>query len=168
MDEFIAARTQIAKLDSMERALNPDSGELNLNKIGKLSDKGDPLTGNLKIVGDFANATEGKFTRPTASMPNPGSSGLDGPVQLGAMLLGGIKGMAISTANLARDPVRAAILSKPGQRLLAQPNYKPASMAVEEVSDATRRIAAQIAIAMGSEVREPQSAFMPESVDTRR
>jgi hypothetical protein len=168
MADFLAARQRYAQLDAMDRALNPKSGEMDLNKIARRIDKREPLSGALDVVGGFAKATEGKFTRPTASMPNPGSSGLDGPVQLGAMLLGGIKGMAISTANLARDPVRAAILSKPGQRLLAQPNYKPASMAVEEVSDATRRIAAQIAIAMGSEVREPQSAFMPESVDTRR
>jgi hypothetical protein len=166
MDDFIAARRQYAKLDDMERALNPDSGEFNLNKIGKLSDKGEPLTGNLKVVGDFANATEGKFTRPTASMPNPGSSGLDGPVQMGALLAGGIKGLAISAANLARDPVRSMILSKPGQKLLAQPNYKPAAAASEEVSNAARIIAAQIAIRMGSQVNE--SVFMPKPVDARR
>jgi hypothetical protein len=166
MDRFIEGRRRWAKLDGIEKAINTDSGEIDLNKIGALSAKGRPLSGAMDVVGGFANATKGKFTRPTASMPNPGSSGLDGPVQMGALLAGGVKGLAISAANLARDPVRAAILSKPGQRLLAQPNYKPAAAASEEVSNAARIIAAQIAIRMGSQVNE--NAFMPKPVDTRR
>jgi hypothetical protein len=164
MDDFIAARRQYAKLDDMERALNPDSGEFNLNKIGKLSQKGDPLTGNLKTVGDFANAFEGRFTRPSASIPNPGVSALEPVAMAGAGLAGGVKGLAVGTANmLLRDPLRAGLLSKTGQKWLATPSYKPAAAASEEVSTFARRLAAQIALQMGSQINE-ESLFLPKPV----
>lgn len=118
----------------------------------------------MDVVGGFANATKGKFTRPTASMPNPGSSGLDGPTQMAALLAGGIKGLVISTANLARDPVRAAILSKTGQKLLAKPNYVPRTVADQQVTNMAQRIAAIMALQMGSQVNPEKNPFMPPAL----
>lgn len=164
MNRFLAGRQQWAKLDGIEKALNTDSGEIDLNKIGALSAKGKPLSGAMDVVGGFANATKGKFTRPTASMPNPGSSGLDAPTQMAALLAGGIKGLVISTANLARDPVRAAILSKPGQKLLAQPNYVPRTVADQQVTNMAQRIAAIMALQMGSQVNPEKNPFMPPAL----
>jgi len=165
MADFMAARTQYAKLDDMQRALNPDSGEINLNKIGKLSQKGEPLTGKLKTVADFSNAFEGKFTKPTASIPNPGSSALEGPSVLFGGVMGGLKGAAVAGANVfLRDPIRNAILSKPGQRLLATPNYVTRTVADQQVTNMAQRIAAIMALQMGSQVNPEKNPFMPQPV----
>lgn len=165
MADFMAARTQYAKLDDMQRALNPDSGEINLNKIGKLSQKGEPLTGKLKTVADFSNAFEGRFTKPTASIPNPGSSALEGPSVLFGGVLGGLKGATVAASNVfLRDPIRNAILSKPGQRLLATPNYVTRTVADQQVTNMAQRIAAIMALQMGSQVNPEKNPFMPQPV----
>jgi len=164
MADFIAARREIAKINAVAGALNPDNTTIDLRAFGSMSDKGVPLDGAMKTVGAFSNATEGKFTRPTASMPNPGSSGLDAPAQMAAWLAGGIKGLAISTANLARDPVRNAMLSKWGQKTLAQPNYVPRTVADQQVTNMTKRIAAIMALQMGSRVNPEKNPFMPQPV----
>jgi len=164
MADFIAARREIAKINAVAGALNPDNTTIDLRAFGSMSDKGVPLDGAMKTVGAFSNATEGKFTRPTASMPNPGSSGLDAPAQMAAWLAGGIKGLAISTANLARDPVRNAMLSKWGQKTLAQPNYVPRTVADQQVTNMTQRIAAIMALQMGSQVNPEKNPFMPQPV----
>jgi hypothetical protein len=84
-------------------------------------------------------------------------------------VLGGLKGAAVAVANVfLRDPIRNAILSKPGQKLLAQPNYVPRTVADQQVTDITRRIASNVAIAMGSRVNPekkpaaPTDGFLPE------
>lgn len=123
------ARTTIAKTWDVERALNLGDGNVNAKIIGKALDRGRPLTGNLEIIGRFAEGPGRQFTREGAAVPTPGVSALNIPM---AALLGeqgfqhfGAPGVAAAAIPFARGGVRGGLLSDIYQQNFNRPDYTP-------------------------------------------
>jgi hypothetical protein len=124
--EFRKARTLIAKTHVLERALNPGDGNIDAHKVASLLKRGEPLTGELDIIGRFASAFK-KETRTASVVPSPGVSGTDAAAS--AMLgtagygaAGGPIGLAAAGLPLLRNPTRSLLLSDMYQRrLLREP-----------------------------------------------
>ena len=56
LSEFQSQRMQLAKIGTVERAMNPTTGEINLRKLASMHEKNPKLfTGNIKTVADFAS-----------------------------------------------------------------------------------------------------------------
>lgn len=117
-----AARTQIAKVKNVEKALNEVTGNVDAIKLGKQLEKGAPLTGELKTVASAARAFP-KATRELTRESMPGVSPLDYWSSLG------MAGMLSNPLPLAlpagRIGARALALSPAYQRLTGMPGYGP-------------------------------------------
>jgi hypothetical protein len=117
------ARTAIAKTHDVERALNIGDAGVSARAMGKQLDKGAPLSGNLKTMGKFAEAF------PEAVTDHPKAAGVSYTNTIASALLGlegshfGAKYAAAGiAAPWVRGGLRSALLSGPGQRLLARPD----------------------------------------------
>jgi len=117
------ARKQIAKTYTVERALNKATGDISAPTIGRMLNKGQPLSDGLDVVGRFNQAFP-KFTGTGATSPAAGvskaemlSGGLLGT--LGAVGLGPY-GAAAAMLPLLSHPARAVALSSATQ---AAPKY---------------------------------------------
>lgn len=123
LDNFQAARTTIAKTHTAEQALNP-SGSFVASTYAKAADKGKPLTGNQKLVADFAGTYPRATQEVTSSMP--GISPLDYAAFGG--VAAALHNPTVMAGLVGRPITRAAILSKPYQRAMTQPQYQPNSL----------------------------------------
>jgi len=112
LDKFREARKLIAQTYSVEKALNPASGNVSAVKLGQQLTRGKPLDGPLAAAGRFGQA----FPKAAREIADSGS------VRNTDVILGG------ATAALAREPsyllypfarqgARELLLSKMGQRL---------------------------------------------------
>lgn len=123
---LVDARKQIAKTYTVERALNKATGDISAPVIGRLMDKGKPLSDGLDTVGRFNQAFP-KFTGAGASTP---AAGVSKSEMLAGTLLGGMgvlgtgspEGALLATLPLLSHPARAAALSKALQKT---PQYGP-------------------------------------------
>jgi hypothetical protein len=124
--QFADARTKLAKIHEVERALNSEAGRISAPAFGKALEKKVPLTGNLKTIGEFDNIFP-QVSRPGEMVPAPGVSATNAITS--AMLAGGgyaamgPAGIALAAAPALRGPVRNLILSKPYQKLMVNPRY---------------------------------------------
>lgn len=121
---FRKARQLMAKTYTVENALNETTGDVSAKTLGRMLDKGKPLTGGLRKAARFARAFEGS-ARDVAHIRDPSEFGY------GDLLLGGLGGAAthMATGNVAglaalaaRPTARHLMLSEIGQR---QPSYGP-------------------------------------------
>lgn len=127
-DQWDDSRRTIAKTYSVEKALD-GAGNVDASKLAKQSLKGKPLSPELQIAADFANAFP-KATRLGASKESmPGISPLDAFVGtslgLGEHAAGGSPAAAITTGiavPAARVAARSFATSGVGQRM-AKPPY---------------------------------------------
>jgi ribosomal protein L29 len=118
------ARQNIAKVHTIDKAMNDATGEINAQELLKLQNKNTPLTGEAKQIADFASAYP-EISKPGAKIPTAGVSKSEA---LAALLLGGVghaatgnfMGTLLSTLPLLSHPARAAALSKTLQKM---PNY---------------------------------------------
>lgn len=120
MAAFRKARQDIAKSYSVQKAVNPGSGDVSAQVLARELQKGKPLSGELKTIAEVANsfpkATQALKESPKAVSP------LDFAFGGGAGLATG-NPMALATL-LARPAARSALLSKTYQGLLSNPqNY---------------------------------------------
>lgn len=113
------ARKQIAKTYTVERALNKATGDVSAPVIGRLYDKGKPLSDGLDTVGKFSQAFP-KFTATGVSNPAPGVGKTE---MLASALLGtggaaaaGPVGLAMGALPLLSHPARSLALSKALQK----------------------------------------------------
>lgn len=133
VDKLKEARMLIAKSYNVEDALNVANGNVDARVLGSALDKGAPLTGDLSTVAKFSEAFS-PYTREATQVPSPGVSKSEA---LAATLLGGggllaggpVAGAIGAALPLLSGPTRSLVLSKPYQRLMAQPNYEPGQMA---------------------------------------
>lgn len=96
------ARTTLAKVYDVEKALNSASGNVDAQKIAKMADKGRPLTGDLKTIADFAR----QFPKANQTVERMGSLPQLSPLDFGfAGMSGGAEGL------LARPAARSLALS---------------------------------------------------------
>jgi hypothetical protein len=89
--ELRQARENLAKNFTVERALNVADGNVDALVIGRLRDKGSPMTGGLKTIGDFANAFR-QFARQESKVP---AAGVSKSEWLAGGLLGTVGGSAL-------------------------------------------------------------------------
>lgn len=133
LQQFRDARQLIAKTYSVEKALNPTSGNVDARKLAAQLAKGKPLSGELKDAAEFA----ARFPKAAQSIEGMGSLPQTSPLDwaLGA-------GMSASTANplmlasvMARPAARKLALSPVVQnRLIASQASNPLVMALGDPS----------------------------------
>ena len=121
MNNLREARVEIAKIHQVENAFNPSSQNVDPAYFAKLSQKGAPLTGNLKIIGDFANQFP-RYVKETSKLASPGASSVN---SLGAAVLGTFGNLKTAGALASRGPVGSLMLSGPYQNLFVKPSYGP-------------------------------------------
>lgn len=114
------AREMIAKTYTVERALNKGSGDIDARVLGRMFDKGKPLSDGLDVVGKF-NQAYPKFTSPAPSTQVPGVSYVDAMAMptlgaLGSIASGNSAGMLAAGIPLLRGPARSLALSKAMQK----------------------------------------------------
>ena len=135
VEQLKASRQLIARTYDVERALNLGDGNVSASIIGRMLDKGAPLTGELKVIGKFAQAFP-RVSRDASMIPPPSASGTDA---FSTALMGGIgysaggpAGAAIGAGlPLMRTPARNYALSKGLQaRLLREPYQELGQAAV--------------------------------------
>ena len=146
VEQLKAARQLYARTYDVERALNLGDGNVSASIIGRMLDQGRPLSGELKIVGKFAQAFP-RMSRDASMVPPPGVSGTDAASSafLGTAGYGmaGPMGIAAAGLPLLRAPARNLVLSQGYQsRLLPAPRplpVGPLSRATGAVIDSAMR-----------------------------
>lgn len=119
--DFREARKLIAKTYSVESALNASTGNVNAKKLAQQLAKGKPLSGELKKVGQFAQAFPEAAREITSSIP--GINPLD---YTGAAISAAAAGNPSFLAMIAGRPAaRSLLLSGPYQRAMTTPSYSP-------------------------------------------
>ena len=122
VNQLSDARKQIAKTYDVGRTLNVGDASVSAPVIGRLLDKGRPLSEELKTIGQMQQAFA-PYLREGASIPTPGVSKSEA---LASALLAtagsatsGPIGLAAGALPLLSGPVRSMLLSKPYQSLMA-------------------------------------------------
>lgn len=127
MQRFKDARVALAKNHDVESALIEGGGSVDARAIGRMFQRGDKMTGDLRTIGSFANNFP-KNVQPERSMGTPDAHNL----KFGMSLLAGGGGMAgLGPVGLAAGAIpllsgpaaRGAMFSKPMQSALANPSY---------------------------------------------
>jgi hypothetical protein len=121
--EYQAARRNIAKLHDIQSALTP-GGHIDARVLAKIGEN-QPLSGELKTIADFAGnfpkavQTGEKVGSPMVHALRPSIGSAVGGV------IGGVPGAAVGAATGVAVPwlARGAMLSGPGQSLMATPSY---------------------------------------------
>jgi hypothetical protein len=119
--EWREARTQIAKVHDAESVFDAASGTFSARELGKLADKGKPLSGGMKQVAEFALA----FPRITQDAEKIAQKSGVSQYDMWAGV-----GAAVATGQPAAAAVAAvpwltqrALLSPAGQRIFGKPDY---------------------------------------------
>ena len=124
VDELREARKLLAKSYTVKRALNPATGDINASVLAKIIKKRDPLSDELKTIGDFGS-TFPKFSGEASKTPAPGVSKLEG--MAAAILAGGgasyygPEGAVLGGLALLSPVARNALLSKLLQKATVKP-----------------------------------------------
>lgn len=130
VDALRAARKQIAKTYTVDRALNDAAGTVDARVLGRLYEKGKPLSDGLEVVGQFASAFP-TINKSTGQVGSPAAHNLR---SMASMLMGG--GAAMATGNpiglaaaavpwMAPAAARGLMFSGPSQRGLLSAPIRP-------------------------------------------
>jgi hypothetical protein len=127
------ARKQIAKTYTVERALNDATGTVNARVLGRIYDKGQPLSDGLDTVGRFASGFP-SVNQASQQMGSPGAHNLRAMLSGGAGVLGatsmGPAGLAAAALPYAAGAGSRSLMFRPGaQRALANPKAPTAQNA---------------------------------------
>lgn len=119
------ARKTIAQTFTVQKALNPATGDVNPSVFAKALAKGVPLTGEQELIGRFASAFP-QFAGRGPSTPTPNVSALEAiaapALAIGGHAAAGGAGMLAGAIPLLRSPVRNVLLSDWFQRNYANPS----------------------------------------------
>jgi hypothetical protein len=122
LDEFRNARQLIAKTYTVQKAMNPVSGNVDAKALARELKKGKPLTEELRTAAEFAT----QFPKATQTIESMGSLPQTSPLDIGAA---GVMASLTNPAALAslgvRPGARAAALSGPVQNRLVQGKITP-------------------------------------------
>lgn len=110
------ARKTIAKTYTVERAMNKATGDINPRVLGRLYDKGFPLSDGLDDIGRFAAAYD-KAAQPANQSAGAGISALEPMAAgiygtIGQVSTGNPTGLLAAGIPLLRGPARSIALSK--------------------------------------------------------
>jgi hypothetical protein len=123
IDSLRKARKEIAKTYTVERALNDASGSVDARVLGRLYEKGAPLSDGLEKAGKFASAFP-SIAKSPQQVGSPAAHNLKAMLSM-AMAGGGYAGMGPAGLALAAAPFvagpasRSIMFSKPVQKALA-------------------------------------------------
>jgi len=127
LDEFRNGRQLIAKTYTVEKALNPVSGNVDAKALARELKKGKPLTEELRTAAEFAT----QFPKASQTIESMGSLPQTSPLDIATA---GIASAFTSPAALAslgvRPGARAAALSSPIQNRLVQGQITPEQSAL--------------------------------------
>lgn len=118
LQRFRDARQLIAKTYSVEKAVNPGTGNVSATKLGQQLGRGKPLSGDLKAAGEFSQAFPKAAREFNESLP--GLSPLDFYATGGAAAVTNQPWYLLYP--FIRQGVRNALLSPTGQQLLTVPS----------------------------------------------
>lgn len=129
------ARKQIAKTYTVERALNDASGAVNAKVLGRLYEKGTPLTDGLKQAGKFASAFPSVAQAPQ-QIGSPAAHNLRSMASLlmggGGVAATGPVGIAAAALPFAAGPASRALMFREGaQKALANQSAPTMGRAAE-------------------------------------
>ena len=132
IDQLRESRTYIAKTYDIERALNLGNGNVDAQIIGRLLDRGKPLSGNLEVIAKFAEGPGRQYSREGSKVPPSGVSGTALPMSVGlgaggAHFVSPEIGALMALTPFARGGVRSAVLSNPIQNL-SVPSGQPSPL----------------------------------------
>lgn len=125
------ARQAIAKTWDVERALNLGDGTVDAHVLGRLYDKGAPLSGGLETVAKFALGPGKQVTGEAAATPSPNVNQLKWYASpslgvAGGMAGGPVLGTVAAAAPFVAPPIaRQVVTSGPYQRSMGVPTYSP-------------------------------------------
>lgn len=144
LSNFRNARQTIAKTYSVEKALNPVTGDVSAPALGAQLKRGRPLSGDLLTVAQanqaFPKATQALSQNYNAVSPLDYLAGL-GPV-IGGIATGHPLAALGGLSTFVRPAVRASILSRPFQSLAGAGQY---SNPLQELLAATARGSGRLA-----------------------
>lgn len=114
------ARKTIAKTYTVERAMNKATGDINPKVLGRLYEKGSPLSDGLDDIGRFASAFP-KAAQPTNQSAGAGISALEPMAAgvygaVGQAATGNPTGLLAAGIPLLRGPARSIALSRMMQK----------------------------------------------------
>lgn len=116
-----AARRDIAKTHDIERALNVATGSVSAPVLGRLVDKGRPVSGGLEVAGKFQQAFP-HFMREAEKVGSPDVSATNvmaaGALGYGGYQALGLPGLLAAGVPFLRGGARTALLSSPAQNAL--------------------------------------------------
>lgn len=128
------ARKQIAKSYTVERGLNDASGEVDARVIGRILEKGAPLTDELETIGRFGSA----FPTVAKTGQQVGSPDTHNLKSIASMLMGGGGAAALGPAGLAgaaipfaAPPVARSIMFRKGAQESLIPKAPEANRQIE-------------------------------------
>lgn len=125
LEGFRNARQTIAKTYTVEKALNPATENISAQMLGQELRRGRPLSGGLRQAGETGLAFPKAVQRPEVIGSQPGISPLDvvgsGIFGGAGAALGGPAGAMAAAIPFLRPAVRAGILSRPYQAMIARP-----------------------------------------------
>lgn len=127
IDELRAGRTRIAQTYEVERALNATTGDVDARILGQSLDRGAPMTGDLRTIARTQQAAPRSMIPEMNSQTPPGVSPLD--YAAAGMMAAGSGNYGLLGSILGRPIVRAGILSRPYQGLMASPQLDPLNRA---------------------------------------
>jgi hypothetical protein len=142
--ELRKARTEIAKIYTVDKARNVATGEIDPVVLGRELDKSPKkISGELKQIGEFQQAFP-KFAKTAEMAQTPGVSKIEGVVALGGGVGGGAAGGPLGAligggVPLLSSPVRALLLSKAYQSRLADLMTKNPSKVKRFLANATNK-----------------------------
>ena len=119
--ELRQARQNLAKNFTVDRALNVGDGNVDALVIGRMRDKGSPMTGGLKTIGDFANAFP-RFARQESKVP---AAGVSKSEAIASSLFGAGGFQAFGPYGLAAAGL--PLIAPPAARALALSGRRPKS-----------------------------------------
>lgn len=119
LSQLKQARTEIAKIYTVEKATNPVTGSVDARAIAKQLNRKAPITGELQLIGKFAQAFP-KVTKPVGEQPNPFSI-YD---VIGTSYGVGAENPLIAAVPGARVLGRYGVLSRPIQERFVTPTYQ--------------------------------------------
>lgn len=132
IDAYREARKTIAKAYDVEGATNTTTGDVNARALGRLMDKGRPLTDQLKTIADAALAFPKAMQTPAGFGDNEAWSGLD---FFGAAAATAHGNPGVAGAILARPVARGAVLSNRYQNAITKPGgserFNPLPLALQ-------------------------------------
>lgn len=131
------ARKEIAKTYTVERALNDASGTIDARVLGRMYEKGVPLSGGLETAGKFASAFP-TISKSTQQMGSPASHNLKSFASLatgaGGFAAAGPAGMAAAAIPFIAPPMaRSLMFSGPSQRAMVAPPAAPGGLLSDSI-----------------------------------